>query len=77
MGLPLSTLIMWWWWPEPHGFLLNPISVIMMATSLFCDLAYPFLLAHVRSTEKILPDGTIVSGFESLPSPEEEKQKRT
>jgi hypothetical protein len=74
MGLPISTLVMWWWWPEPHGFVLNPLSIVMIVTSLICDLAYPFLLAYVRSTEKVLADGTVVSGFEEIPTAEKKKR---
>lgn len=74
MGLPVSTFVMWWWWPEAHGFVLNPLSIIMIVTSLMCDLAYPFLLAHVRATEKVLSDGTIVSGYDDLSSPEKKKR---
>lgn len=62
LGLPGTCVLLWWFWPEAHGFVFHPISVIIVGTSLLCDLAYPFLLAHVRATERVLPDGTIVAG---------------
>ncbi|PHH88826.1 hypothetical protein CDD83_6995 [Cordyceps sp. RAO-2017] len=62
LGLPGSCLLLWWYWPEAHGFVFQPLSIIIMGTSIICDVAYPFLLAHVRSTERILRDGTIVLG---------------
>lgn len=37
-----------------------------MGTSLICDLSYPFLLAHVKKTERVLPDGTVVAGNSGL-----------
>lgn len=62
MGLPLACGLLWWYWPEAHGFILHPVSGIIIGTSLLCDIAYPFALAYVRGTERILPDGTIVAG---------------
>ncbi|KEY70491.1 hypothetical protein S7711_02664 [Stachybotrys chartarum IBT 7711] len=69
LGLPTPSLLLWWVWPEAHGYVWQPLSVIMIATGLLCDVAYPFLLAHVRSTEQILPDGTIVAGGALSPKP--------
>ena len=43
----------------------------MLATVLFCDLLYPVLLAHVKRTEVVLEDGTVVAGYS-----EEAKQRR-
>ncbi|CAI6090194.1 unnamed protein product [Clonostachys chloroleuca] len=62
MGLPLACGLLWWYWPEAHGFIFHPVSGIIIGTSLLCDIAYPFALAYVRGTERILPDGTIVAG---------------
>jgi hypothetical protein len=45
----------------------------MIGTGLLCDIAYPFILAHVRSSEKVLPDGMIISGYE-VASAEEKKR---
>lgn len=73
IGLPISTIILWWHWPEAHGFVLHPLSIILIGTGLVCDIAYPFLLAHVRTTERVLPDGMIISGYEAT-SAEEKKR---
>ncbi|KAJ3527140.1 hypothetical protein NM208_g10851 [Fusarium decemcellulare] len=62
MGLPVTCVLLWWYWPEAHGFVFHPLGIFFIGTSVFCDLLYPFLLAHVRMTEKILPDGTVVAG---------------
>lgn len=62
LGLPGTCILLWWHWPEAHGFVFHPLSVIIVGTSTACDLAYPFLLAYVRSTERVLPDGTVVVG---------------
>lgn len=55
-------MLLWWYWPSAHGYVFHPLSIIIVGTSLVCDLAYPFLLAHVKATEKVLPDGTVVAG---------------
>lgn len=34
----------------------------MLITVLLCDLLYPILLAHVKRTEVVLEDGTVVAG---------------
>ncbi|KAH8706354.1 hypothetical protein BGZ61DRAFT_219710 [Ilyonectria robusta] len=65
MGLPVTTVLLWWYWPEAHGFVLHPLGVFIIGTATCCDIAYPFVLAHVRSTERILPDGTVVAGEEN------------
>ena len=65
MGLPVTCALLWWYWPEPHGFIFHPLSIIIIGTTLICDLAYPFLLAHVRATERVLGDGAIISGEEA------------
>lgn len=66
MGLPVSNVLLWWYWPEAHGFVWHPISIIVIGTSLICDLAYPFVLAYVKTKERVLPDGMVVSGFETI-----------
>lgn len=76
MGFSVSTILLWWHWPEAHGFVLHPLSVIMLVLILICDIPYPFLLAHVMSTETVLPDGRITSGFECNTSEAEKKKKR-
>ncbi len=62
MGLPVCCVLLWWHWPEAHGFVFHPLSVIILGTTFACDIAYPFLLAHVRKTELVLPNGMIVAG---------------
>ncbi|KAH7319577.1 hypothetical protein B0I35DRAFT_339320, partial [Stachybotrys elegans] len=62
MGLPICVGLLGWYWPEAHGFVWEPASIIMLSAGIVCDIAYPFLLAYVRSTEKVLPDGTIIMG---------------
>ncbi|KAF4973254.1 hypothetical protein FSARC_409 [Fusarium sarcochroum] len=62
MGLPITCVLLWWYWPEAHGFVLHPLGLFLIGTSILCDLAYPFLLAYVRTTERILPDGSLVAG---------------
>lgn len=62
MGLPVTCTLLWWYWPEAHGFVFHPVSIIIMGTTFVCDLAYPFLLAHVRKTEVVFPNGMIVAG---------------
>lgn len=66
MGLPVTCVLLWWHWPEAHGFVFHPVGLIIMGTSLICDLSYPFLLAHVKKTERVLPDGTVVAGNSGL-----------
>jgi hypothetical protein len=52
MGLPGSSLLLWWYWPEAHGYVWQPLSVIFIGTGIACDVAYPFVLAHVRRVEQ-------------------------
>lgn len=73
MGLPVSCGLLWWYWPEAHGFIFHPLSIIIVGTATICDIAYPFVLAHVRATERILPDGSVVSG-ESGEAAEEKRK---
>ncbi|KAK5989218.1 Terpene cyclase ascF [Cladobotryum mycophilum] len=62
MGLPVTNILMWYYWPEAHQYVFEPMSLIIVGTSLVCDLVYPFVLAYVRSTERILPDRTVIAG---------------
>ncbi|KAH7242015.1 hypothetical protein BKA59DRAFT_513525 [Fusarium tricinctum] len=62
MGLPISCIMLWWYWPEAHGFVFHPLGLFFVGTSILCDLAYPFLLAYVRTTERVLPDGSLTDG---------------
>lgn len=62
MGLPVSCILLWWYWPEAHGFVFHPLALFFVGTSVLCDLAYPFLLAYVRTTERVLPDGSLADG---------------
>lgn len=73
MGLPVACTLLWWYWPEAHGFIFHPVSIIIMVTVLICDLAYPFVLAHVKARERVLADGSVISG--EVVSAEEKKQK--
>ncbi|KFH42800.1 hypothetical protein ACRE_064550 [Hapsidospora chrysogenum ATCC 11550] len=73
LGLPASCGFLWWYWPEAHGFIFQPLSIIIVGTATICDIAYPFVLAHVRATERILPDGSVVSG-ESREAAEEKRK---
>lgn len=63
MGLPVTGGLLWWYWPEAHGFIFQPLSIVMIGASLACDLIYPFVLARVRATEHIFPNGTMLSGY--------------
>ncbi|KAK1710641.1 hypothetical protein BDP67DRAFT_407195 [Colletotrichum lupini] len=58
-----STGLLWWYWPEAHGFFVNLMGIFLMTTCLACDTAYPFILAGVRRSEQVLPDGRLVSGI--------------
>lgn len=74
MGLPVSSIILWWHWPEAHCYVFHPLSIIIIGSGFICDLAYPVLLAYVRSTENVLPDGTITTGH-ALPRDETRKKQ--
>ncbi|KAF1918564.1 hypothetical protein BDU57DRAFT_203805 [Ampelomyces quisqualis] len=39
-GLNFNYTYCWWVWPEAHGYLANPIAVVMMVTWVLVDLAY-------------------------------------
>jgi hypothetical protein len=54
--------LMWWYWPEAHGFFVNPVAVWLMSLCMLSDIVYPFVLARVRRTERVMPDGSIVCG---------------
>lgn len=74
MGLPVTTILLWWYWPEAHGFVFHPLGIVLIGTSIVCDIAYPFLLQHVRLTERVLPDGSVVAG-ETVEVAAEKKQQ--
>jgi hypothetical protein len=74
LGLTASTLVMWWYWPEAHGFVLQPLSLLLFGSIVACDAAFPFLLARVGATEKVLPDGTVVAGNAVKVDAEKKKQ---
>lgn len=61
MGMPVTNGLLWWYWPDAHGYVFEPLSIIMIGTALLCDLAYPFLLVYVKSAETTLLDGTVVA----------------
>lgn len=75
MGLPVSTALLWWYWPEAHGFVLNPLGIFLIGTATLCDVVYPFVLRHVRLSEKVLPDGRIVAGAGIGEGAEEKKRQ--
>ncbi|KAF2821966.1 phospholipase D/nuclease [Ophiobolus disseminans] len=56
-GLNLNYGYCWWVWPEAHGYVANPIAVVMMVTWVLADLAYLFALYAVKQTEVVLPSG--------------------
>ncbi|KAH6897343.1 hypothetical protein B0T10DRAFT_182840 [Thelonectria olida] len=74
MGLPVTCGLLWWYWPEAHGFVWHPLGVFFIGTAACCDIAYPFVLAHVRSTERVLADGSVVAGEENEVAVEKKRQ---
>lgn len=56
-----STGLLWWYWPEAHGYFVHPFGVFLAVTCVGCDAFYPFVLAHVRKGERMLPDGRLVA----------------
>lgn len=65
MGLTVSCGLLWWYWPAEHAYIWNPISITLLSTISFCDLAYPFVVAYVRRSEVVLEDGTVVAAWSS------------
>lgn len=61
MGLPVTCGLLWWYWPEAHGFVWHPLGVFFIGTAVCCDVAYPFVLGHVQSTERVLADGSVAA----------------
>jgi hypothetical protein len=46
-GLNLNYIYCWWVWPEAHGYVANPIAIVMMVTWVIADLAYLVILYNV------------------------------
>lgn len=65
MGLSFAIFFLWYYWPEAHGYLFEPIALVMLGTITLCDLMYPLLIFYVRKTEVVLDDGTVVAGCSS------------
>jgi hypothetical protein len=55
--------VLWFYWPEAHGFFVNPVAIFLMVTSTACDIIYPFILARIRASERVLADGRVVAGY--------------
>lgn len=62
LGLNLNYGYCWWAWPEAHGYVANPIAVVMMVTWVFADLVYLVALYTVKQTEIVLPSGRKLKG---------------
>jgi hypothetical protein len=54
---------MWYFWTEAHEYFMNPFAVLLWATALVCDVAYPFVFAQIRKSEKVSEDGRKIAGF--------------
>jgi hypothetical protein len=76
MGLTVTNTLLWWYWPEAHGFIFHPVSIIIISVTTVCDIAYPFLLAHVKKTERVLDDGSVIAGYEEVLTNETSKKMR-
>jgi len=61
-GLYGNSGLLWYYWPEAHGYFVNPFGVFICATSFCLDALYPFVLWHVRKSERTLPDGRLIRG---------------
>lgn len=59
-GLGFCSALMWWYWPEAHSYWIEPMSVFICGLSLICDIVYPFVLWHVRQTERVDVNGRLV-----------------
>lgn len=46
-GLNLNYTYTWWVWPEAHGYVANPIAVVMMVTWVLADMMYFVVLYNV------------------------------
>lgn len=63
-GLNVNYIYCWWVWPEAHGYVANPVAVVMMMTWVLADLACLVVLYSVKQTEVVLADGRKVRGDE-------------
>jgi hypothetical protein len=61
-GLNLNYCYVWWVWPEAHGYVANPMAVVMMVTWVAADLGYLVVLRQVKQTEVVLSDGRKMRG---------------
>jgi hypothetical protein len=61
VGLVIDPLFMWWYWPSAHAYMVEPLAISLWSSALLCDLIYPFVLRQVRASERMLPDGRLVS----------------
>ncbi|KAH6669556.1 hypothetical protein B0J14DRAFT_546718 [Halenospora varia] len=62
IGLYLNYAWMWYFWNEAHVYFMSPLGIFLWGTGLACDLIYPFVFAHFKKTERVLPDGSKVAG---------------
>lgn len=53
---------------------MSPFAVFLWATSLICDCLYPYVLWHIKNTEKVLGDGRKVAGNKMEHHDEKRKQ---
>lgn len=53
---------LWWHWPEMYEYFVNPLAVVLCLVGLASDAVYPFVFAHVRTTERVLLDGRRIPG---------------
>jgi hypothetical protein len=67
-GLYCNYAWAWYFWREAHEYVMTPLAIFLCGTALLCDLIYPFVLASVKNTELLLPDGRKI-GSESRDSP--------
>ncbi|KAI0883595.1 uncharacterized protein GGS22DRAFT_190254 [Annulohypoxylon maeteangense] len=71
LGLGFCNGLLWWYWPEAHSYFTHPMSIFIGGVSLICDLVYPFVLWHVRQSERVMADGRLVGAH--MIEPEKEK----
>lgn len=51
-GLNANYGYCWWTWPEAHGYVANPIAVVMMITWVLADLGYLLVFLNVGQDVK-------------------------